>query len=87
MKGSIEDLNYFSYPSFASSSSCKAGSLIYDIMGPTYWDKHSILALQELPKRTVATLCFRFRGEENLTNGPFPWGMRKRQVWASKRRG
>ena len=84
MKIRLEDLNYFPYPSFASSSSCKAVSLIYDMMGPTYWDKHSILALQELPRRTVAILCFRFWGEENLTNGLFPWGMRKWPVWAAR---
>ena len=84
MKIRLEDLNYFPYPFFASSSSCKAVSLIYDMMGPTYWDKHSILALRELPRRTVAILCFRFWGEENLTNGLFPWGMRKRPVWAAR---
>lgn len=84
MKIRLEDLNYFPYPSFTSSSSCKAVSLIYDMMGPTYWDKHSILALQELPRRTVAILCFRFWGEENLTNGLFPWGMRKWPVWAAR---
>lgn len=81
IKGILEDSNHFSHPSFPFSSFCKAGSLIYDMMGPTYWDKHSILARQELPKRTVAFLCFRFWAEENLTNGPFPRGMRKRQVW------
>lgn len=59
----------------------KAGSLIYDMMGPTHWDKHSILALQELPERTVAMLRFRFWGEKYLTNGPFPWG------WESSRSG
>lgn len=76
MKGSLEDLNHFSSPSLPSSSSSKAGSLIYDMMGTTYWDKHSILALQELPNRTVAILRLRFWGEENLTNDPSLWRIR-----------